>query len=1030
MILNYLFLSRDRLSREAQIQAELYRILKNAIREGVSVDGLVFENIEVEKPVDSGRADIVVMANGRPFIVIETKKVSAGRLSRSIDPLNPDVISQAAAYALLLGSPYFITANQEFVASFTMPRPGERLDITRHRIRFWSLKELSENFARELLETIARYHLASEYDRDKFRTPLDWAFILRLRSFVSWLNKVVEPAFKDRFKNDKILREKIEKYLEDRGLKFDPSQLAKEICYIFMNKIVFYKILERHNHDLEQLKPIEEIDPDKFISKLQKYFDRAVEVTGDFEAIFRTGVYDYLVFPKDSGVLLDAVEGINSFISDMDNYRLEEFEADIVGHVYEELIEPEERHQLGQFYTPPAIAELITKWCIRSANDKVLDPAVGSGTFLVKAYARLKRLKLLENPRRSDRAVHKDVLNQIYAIDINSFPAHLTAINLAMRYVREPVTAINVIPEDFFKVAPNQTILTPYRAMTPRGEISRSLTLPFVDVVVANPPYTRWVEIPNNTKDAISKALADTLRKYNLTARVQQGIEPGIYIHFIMHSYNFLVSGGRLGMIISDSWLQTDYGIDFGKYLLDNWKVKAIIDISARVFPVPLVGACIILLEKPFGGEDVNKNETMFMYLDIPEGRSFNVEEILENLRNPDKAEQSHLIKIIKQGDIPRDQKWINMFFNPQVILSKLREKTVQAGEIFEISRGNSVWSVWAMSHGKRPDLGAKNFFYFNKGKAERWGLQKYVYPAITSARYATNFIFNKRDWEELRDRGADCYLFMCHEVRNRLPKNVRQYIEWGETRCRTEIRGTRGGGRPCHQAQACQERERQGQHFYGWYDLGGVVEAPIVAIRQSQYKTRFILNAINAVTYDAIIAFIPKQKMNESKIKSILAFFNSSFSQLYIESVARTTGLGVAALEVQHAEHMPIIDVNKIKESKLKKLAKLFEKLDSEARRLGGADKKENIMKLWDTVIPEIDYDIAEILELPRELADGTRTLAKLMMERRLERVQEARPEAIRGEEYTSRRMPHTGARQRKTSAEDPDQTRLNGLL
>jgi len=62
-----------------------------------------------------------------------------------------------------------------------------------------------------------------------------------------------------------------------------------------------------------------------------------------------------------------------------------------------------------------------------------------------------------------------------------------------------------------------------------------------------------------------------------------------------------------LGMIISDSWLQTDYGVDFGRFLLENFKVKALVDISARVFPVPLIGACIVLLEKPKEGENVDK---------------------------------------------------------------------------------------------------------------------------------------------------------------------------------------------------------------------------------------------------------------------------------------------------------------------------------------------------------------------------------------------------------------------------------------
>lgn len=218
--------------------AELYRALRNVIGSGFSVNGIKIDGVDFEKPIDSRRVDIVVLCSGKPFIVIETKRERAGRLSRNIDPLSPDVISQAIGYASMLGAPYFVTASHEFVASFTLPtRRGERLDITRHRIKFWSLKEVSESFTREFLETIARYHLVTEEDKAKLRTPLDWAFIFRLRSFVSWLYKLSGPAFQERLKTDKELKEKIEKYFEERGVKLSPLQFVKEACYIFMNKV-------------------------------------------------------------------------------------------------------------------------------------------------------------------------------------------------------------------------------------------------------------------------------------------------------------------------------------------------------------------------------------------------------------------------------------------------------------------------------------------------------------------------------------------------------------------------------------------------------------------------------------------------------------------------------------------------------------------------------------------------------------------------------------------------------------------------
>jgi hypothetical protein len=230
-------------------------------------------------------------------------------------------------------------------------------------------------------------------------------------------------------------------------------------------------------------------------------------------------------------------------------------------------------------------------------------------------------------------------------------------------------------------------------------------------------------------------------------------------------------------------------------------------------------------------------------------------------------------------------------------------------------------------------------------------------------------------------------------------------------------IRGTRGGGKICSQALACQAREKKKDLFYGWYDLGGVENAPIMAIYQSQYKTRFILAKHPVVTYHAIITFVPKTELTENKTKALLSYLNSSFPQLYIESHARITGMGVAALEVKHAEEIPILDVRKLYEKDVDVLASLFDELEAEARKLGGADTAENIEKLWDTVIDKIDVEITRILKLPKELAKTAKIMAKTMMKRRLQRAEEATPEAIKGEEEPRLKPPK---RSEKISEED----------
>jgi type I restriction-modification system DNA methylase subunit len=1065
------------LRRERRLQDELFYILREIVREkrfaGLELD------VSTEFPVGGKKADIVVFKKfeSTPVLIIETKRKverrGYRRVDEKFDPYGRPAIAQALSYAALAkdeyrlhATPLFATATWDAIALFSpVEDPWKYLDrrsveegeyeealepdaYVRLIHNYYILSEknnpLRQEFLEYVLDTACRVW-QREVAAEEVRRPFGEWLIESLRYFVDFLSScyvtevlrrrlIEDPGFLSEL-NRKALESGYKNGIvdiieEDYGKTY---VLARMMVYTLLNKIVFYKVLERA-YRLPELKPLLQEGPatssEDYLSRLNKYFEEAVKTTKDFEPIFYTGLFDSLVLSDE----VNARREIDELIRLLSTVEIEEF-GDVIGYVYEDLIPAGERHQMGEFYTPPPIAELIVKWCVRSPSDYVLDPGCGSGTFLVQAYWRLVELKTGRR-RIPARDVHTSTLRQLYAIDINPFPAQLTAMNLGMKNVRIPTTEANIILSDFFTIIPKQEVLASHPVVTLNGIKPKVIKLPEenFDAVVGNPPYTRWTEIPEPVRENIKKRLGDILSQYNLHADVQRGKEPCIYIHFIMWAREFLKPGGRLGMIISGSWLQTDYGIDFGRYLLENFRVKALIDISARVFPVPLVGACIILLEKPLENENVNDNETVLMYLNVPEGGSLRVDEILEILRKPEEATKAtgqYRVKIVKQGELPRDKKWINFIFNTEEILSELRSKTIPVGRLFDVSYGNATYLYLASKgkvHGPR-NLGASSFFYLNREKIERWGLEGYAYPAITSSRHVKFFSFTEGDWREIRDGGGECYIFICHKPKEELSENVLRYITWGETECRTQIRETRGGGRPCHLAQACQERERQKQYFHGWYDLGGVMYAPILAIRQSQYKTRFIWNKINAVTYDAMIAFIPKDevKLTETKVKALLAYFNSSFIQLYIESIARTTGMGVAALEVKNAEEMPIINVNSMDGNNLRELADLFDRLDSEARRLRGADKRENIERLWDTVIAEIDRKVAEILQLPEHLPEAARSLAMEMMKRRLARAEEARPTIIKG---TTEEPKFKKTRRREKSSRRGSDAKLNHFM
>jgi type I restriction-modification system DNA methylase subunit len=1061
------------LSREAPFQDRLRDVIQRVIAK-FRFDGLAFSAVERGFRVDAREPDLTLLDEARrPFLVIETKrKIETTRYRALFQPLGKAAVGQAISYVALWEEggrghiPFFATATPSEIAVFKTPenvldyvdmgkvqsreyedviKPGSFTRLLKHLV-FHGKLELTEEFVEKLLDTLAKDYLKTKPSR----VPPSWALIEFLRGFVEVLSEKCKPMVKLKLESEQEFKRTLEEMRVKLGYTPDVENLSRMMAYILMNKLVFYKVLEQRYRGLPRLINLPTSSKTDFMRALNDYFERALTETGDFEPIFKTGVYDQIDLPDEP----DTLEFINEFIATLEGVRVEEI-GDYLNYIYEELIPPGERHQLGQFYTPPAICELIAKWAIRSPDDLVLDPGCGSGGFLSAAYRVLVKLKTGRDSIPPPKGVHEKIIAQLYGVDINPFPAHLSAVSLAMKDVRSPSTGLNIIEHDFFYVAPNTKLLAPYTIRTVAGvEFRREVVIPTFDAVLGNPPYTRWVEIPEPTKNAIRSRLREEIEKYGLTPQLSRGVEPGIYTYWIMHATKFLKQGGRLAMIISNLWMQTEYGIGFGQFLLDNYRIKAIIDFTLRLFTA-LISTCVLLLEREEDGSKRAENEVVFMH--IPGTvESINVDEILKAIE--EKKSEKLYVKVVKQKDIPRDEKWIRVFFGLEEVFK--HPLMVKLSGLFEPSRGNTYWSIWALQHGKRPDPGASDFAYLSPSKVKRFNLEEFsypnapldqaiVYPAITSARDPVYFTFTEDDWKGLYDRDKECLMFICHKPKNKLPKEVLEYIRWGEPvcpecgkgltmagnvfrcenehsvpledKCVTGLRGSRGGGRLACDTESAKVRAKN-KKFYGWYDLGGVEPAPLFAIRQARYKTRFMLCRFPVAMYDALIALIPKPEasLTDGQIKALLAYLNSSLTQYYIETRGRYIAKGPIGLEVDMVREMPILDVRKLPDGLVAELASLFDRLEAEARRIGGASEKEQLEKLK-PIIYEIDRTLAKLLDIPEEAVKIFEEQVDMLVERRVAGSKEERRESVRGESEVKLKPPRRRRRTEPQSNSTP---------
>ena len=699
------------MSSEADVIAEFDHRLRSALEEENKYFDIEFSGVRRELYIDSagGYADFVLETGNRePFLVIEAKREPEEDPDRSIDPYSREVISQAANYAFHLGAEYFATYNRNRLVLFrTMERGTNLLD---RKTLAYKIDDL-EAFIPEFLEDLAGLDV-DEVEWD----PHQAAFIKRLGSFHDLMEEQFGSILRERLEDDGDFREQYEEWVDEQGWQERYEETPDEIhanfssqsAYLFMNKLVFYKLLE----GAEAYVNVPEINIEKLVDSdtRKQTFDTLIDQV-DFEAVYEQDpIFDSLRLTER------AQREVSSLLEDLENYNLDQFDHDIIGELYEEIIPPDERHSLGQYYTPEQIVELIIGLTVESADDTILDPGCGSGGFLVGAYNKIDSL--------SNSKGHEAILDQIYGVDINRFPAHLSAINLALKDLSTETHDTHVIVEDFFNLIESQGRMVPAQEAEVGDNDSNTgnydVELPStIDVAVANPPYIRNENIGNEER----------VRNHLGNIGVDLSERSDIFCYFFTHAYEFLQKDdgenrpGRMGYLTSNRWLTAGYGEDLQKFFLDNTKIKAVIDFQTQQFEVPLISTCVTILERC--EDETARNENITELLQVrQELYPDEIIEILERDHEPgtlkeDKNGRYRRVTFC-QGDLHDIERWDRYLYAPGVYWDLIgHDQICRFKEVADPNFGTKT--------------GNNRYFYFNsKEEYEDLGLDdRFVTPIL-----------------------------------------------------------------------------------------------------------------------------------------------------------------------------------------------------------------------------------------------------------------------------------------------------------
>ena len=245
-----------------------------------------------------------------------------------------------------------------------------------------------------------------------------------------------------------------------------------------------------------------------------------------------------------------------------------------------------ERDLLGQYFTSPELADLIVAFCVDGSTSKVLDPACGTGEFLVRSYDRLKST--------GAASTHGARLDAIWGVDISHFPTELAVINLCRQDFTEPNNFPRVLSLDFFDFIPGGTHIPP-PARVGGGQAKVPVAVPEYDAVLGNPPYLRWQKL-----DDLDPAYRSRVLRVALNANLGVNQLLDIYVLFFIHALRLTAPGGRIGFVTSNAWLATEYGVALQLLLLRDTEIIAIVGSEAEpFFPQAAINTVVTVVEKP-----------------------------------------------------------------------------------------------------------------------------------------------------------------------------------------------------------------------------------------------------------------------------------------------------------------------------------------------------------------------------------------------------------------------------------------------
>ena len=288
-------------------------------------------------------------------------------------------------------------------------------------------------------------------------------------------------------------------------------------------------------------------------------------------------------------------------------FNFADVDSDLIGTIYNTYVERPEKKQKGQYYTPSQIVRYIldetgyrSGAAIIGPNNRLIDPACGSGSFLVEAARRLVaayKVNNADNPRDLlDR-----VRENLYGFDLNPFACYLAEVNLLIQVLdlvklaienKQPARLERFHIYNVDALAPasgtlyylrTDTLMAAEMDVVDRLKSRQAEYTGGFRWVVANPPYGA------SLTDKYQKDLREWYSEVF-------GGQPDTYVFFFRLGMKLLGANGTLGFITPDTYLMGTNTIALRAKLLEIGRITQIVNLPQGIWTDAVVNCALLFL--------------------------------------------------------------------------------------------------------------------------------------------------------------------------------------------------------------------------------------------------------------------------------------------------------------------------------------------------------------------------------------------------------------------------------------------------